>query len=149
MPLTPSLDGNARQSGSVRVGLTAAYTMFALAGLALLVSPNALDTYGRTSTIFAGFMLLGGAGAAGGVGTKRWVGEFTGLPLLISAFVAFGTSVYGTLVDFAPYGALSASLFLWGVAAFAFARWRVAIASFRLVRSLAQHEHAREDEGDE
>lgn len=142
----PSPDGNFRQSGSVRVGLTVAYVMFALAGCAILVSPNALDTYGSVSTIFAGFMLVGGTVAAGGACTKRWAGEFTGLPLLTSAFVAFGVSVYAALADIAPYLALSAFLFLWGVAAFALARWRVTIASFRLVRSLAEHEKSWEDD---
>lgn len=132
-------DGS-RQSGSVRLGLTVAYVLFALSGCAILVSPNAVAVYGGVSTAFAVFMVVGGSTSAAGTYTRRWIGEFTGLPLLASAFAAYGVSTYAVNANTLPYVALANALFLWGVTAFALARWRVSLAAFRLVLGLAHRE---------
>lgn len=132
-------NGGARQSRFLRWSLAAAYSLFCASGVLLLLSPVMVEVYGRPGYVYSGFMALGGLTAALGTITLRWIGEFTGLPLLASAFAAYAVEVLNLSYAEAPYVSLANAAFLLGMVGLMFARWRVALAAYQLARRVAEN----------
>lgn len=134
--MTP--DGSTRQSMYLRVALAMAYALFTVAGVCLLKSPSMPVTYGDASYIYSTFMVVGAFGAALGTATMRWVGEFTGLPLLGTSMAAFGIEIliHGWL--HAPWLSAASAAILLGIGMVMTARWRVSLASYRFAHHVAR-----------
>lgn len=128
----------AHRSRCIRGVLALSYALCAVSGALLLLDhATAQSTYGPLTYTGAVFMVLGGGLAAIGAFRGRWLGEFTGLPLLCSALLALAIQVLVQRWGLSPYIALANFNFLTGMAMGMTARWRVALASFRLTRFLA------------
>lgn len=135
--ITPS--GITRQSRFLRVTLAGSYLSMSLAGLLLYLSPMVAVVYGGISHWFAAFMAVGGLLAALGTVTMRWVGEYTGLPLLVPALLAFTLEVV-THGEGAQRLAWANALILTSIALILTARWRVSAASARFTHAAARAE---------
>ncbi|TCB97589.1 hypothetical protein E0H26_11775 [Micromonospora zingiberis] len=100
----------------------AGYTMMSGAGLgaAAYPTPSVQDATGRLVYLWAAFLAMGGALAAFGAATDRWIGEHLGLPLLWAAFGVYAVVLASAL---AP-ASVVASLALGGFALLLFGRWR-------------------------
>lgn len=92
-----------------RVVRVVGYTLFGLAGLAAILwpAPSVAAATGWLAHLWAAWLVAGGILSAAGAATDRWLGESTGLPLLIAAFGVYGlvvassgraTSIAGALV---------------------------------------------------
>lgn len=131
-------DGSMRESRFLRVGRTIAYLLITLAGFLLLISELLPPFYGTVGVIMAWFLLIGGSLSAIGAGTKRWVGEFVGLPLLAPAFAVFGILVWRTSVDVAPLIAAANLSLLTAIGLIMVIRWRVVLAIQRFATALGR-----------
>lgn len=129
-------DGSIDRSWTLRLSLAAAYLLMGAAGFFLLLSPMFRDIYQWRIEIMAWFLLTGGFLGLIGTVTRRWFGEFTGLPLLSSAFAVFGLVTMGEQYDIAPKLALANAFLLWSVSAMLVARWRVSFAYYRMAMAL-------------
>ena len=136
--ITPA--GVTRQSRFLRIVLALAYVSASLAGLLLYLSPEITLAYGGISHWFAAFMAVGGLLAALGTVTMRWVGEYTGLPLLVPALAAFALGVADHGEGSLPTTA--SALILTSIALILTARWRVSAASARFTHAAARAEKA-------
>jgi hypothetical protein len=112
-----------------------------LGGIFLLISPVFHDV-GFTAGVMAAFLALGGLLASLGVCTHRWVGEFTGLPLLCTSFAVFAI-LNVTQGDFkeVPWYSLANISILIAVSALIVARWRVAFSFFQLANHPVMRSH--------
>ena len=124
--------GVTRQSRFLRVTLAGSYLSASLAGLLLY--------YGGISHWLAAFMAVGGLLAALGTVTMRWIGEYTGLPLLVPALAAFAIEVADHGEGSLPTTANA--LILTSIALILTARWRVSAASARFTHAAARAEKA-------
>lgn len=122
-----------RQSSYVRAALAVAYGLFALAGVLLALS-EVPDDLGIETVAFAGFLTLGGLLSSVGTLRARWAGEFTGLPLLASAMLAFAVE----LLRGPEMPVLLAVAHSTLILALLSARWRVALSSYRFVHRVAR-----------
>lgn len=133
--------GVTRQSRFLRIVLALAYVSASLAGLLLYLSPEITLAYCGVPHWFAAFMAVGGLLAALGTVTMRWIGEYTGLPLLVPALLAFAIEVV-THGEGAPRLAWANALILTSIALILAARWRVSAASARFAHAAARAEKA-------
>lgn len=125
-------EGNDKQSRTIRGALAFSYFLMAAGGAMLLVSPI-WKAEGLTATCMAAFLLVGGALALFGAITHKWVGEFTGLPLLISAFGVFAILNFTQGgFDAAPWLVTANGCILVSVSCLIVARWRVSVSFYRL-----------------
>lgn len=128
--------GPTRQSEWVRRSLASSYLMFMLAGILLALGTEPRHLVWEVAA-FAAFLSLGGLLAAIGTFRQRWSGEFTGLPLLASALLAIAvtllrwTEMPGLLV------AAHTTMIL-AVVGLLGARWRVALAAYRLAHHVSR-----------
>ena len=128
----PDPNGTYVQSELLRWLRTVAYLFMSASGVLLIVSPLTYVVYGVFGEAMSWFLVLGGLLASYGSWTHRWFGEFTGIPLLASAFATFGILVSrGSFLD-APYIALSNLFVLMGFSVVMAARWWVVFAVFRV-----------------
>lgn len=105
-----------------RATRVAGYVLLAITGALAMVwpSPTVAAVTGPLVFVWAGFLVVGGAVAAWGAATDRWLGEYTGLPLLFVVCVIYALIVLvpGRLPS------LTAAALLLGVAAVLGARWQ-------------------------
>lgn len=118
---------------------SAGYLLITLAGILLIRSPVLTDAYTEVAEIMAWFLTVGGALSFIGSISKRWWGEFTGIPLLASSFAVFAFISTKDTYEVAPYIA-AANFFLLIAISLAFtARWREVWLSYRLALHMAKH----------
>lgn len=122
---------NARPSVPMRVLRSVAYGCIGTAGVLLLVSPVFMSDATGLAIGMTWFLLVGGILSCLGAATVRWVGEFTGLPLLTVAFIVFGAITYRQNVEGAPYLAGANLALLSGIGLLFFARWVHVYSVFR------------------
>lgn len=134
-------DDSVAQPHYLRFVLATAYAMFSTAGVLLVLSPIVATAYGLPVYIYSSFLALGGLLAMLGAVTRCWTGEFTGLPLLISAFGAFGVEIVAHEFHAAPGLAIANFLFFAGTSVLLSVRWRTSIAAYRLARHVAELRH--------
>ena len=125
-------NGKFRESRTLRWLRTIAYGLIGIAGVLLIVSPVFRQTTGLLPGLMAGFLAVGGTACCYGCVTHRWVGEFTGLPLLASSFVVFGILSFRDAIHVAPYIAFANLSLLTGFAIVMMARWRVVLAVYQI-----------------
>lgn len=130
-------NGDARQSRLLRWILALAYLLFSVSGVALLLSPVMADVYGRPGYVYSTFIAVGGFLAMAGTITLRWVGEFTGLPLLASALAAYAVEVLNIAFDETPFVAIANASSLFAIVCLMGARWRISLAAYQLARRVA------------
>lgn len=99
----------------------------------MLVSPVARSAYGPEGMVMSIFIVVGASMSAYGAAYERWTGEFSGLPLLIAALPVLGLLTARGLWDISPWLAMGHVLMLFGVAAYATARFRVVWAVYKMV----------------
>lgn len=120
----------------MRVISAVAYLLIVLAGIVLALTlgdiPGIMEWLWLVMCVWLG---LGGLAATVGQLTRRWTGEFVGLPLLASSLVGFGF-LQGNLSDWHITVIPSVSL-LWAFGLIVLARWRDVDALYRSAR-LAQ-----------
>jgi hypothetical protein len=104
----------------------------------LIYSDLLILVYGPLGEVMAWFMLLGGLFSALGSLTFRWAGEFTGLPLLGSAFCVFGILVWRVNHEQAPLIAAANLCLLLSIGVVMGARWRVVFAVYHLASALGK-----------
>lgn len=76
-----------------RVARVLAYSLWVIAGILLTASPSEIiagNTSGYIVYVWAIFMMVGGIFSFIGAATDRWIGEYTGLPLVISTLWLYG-----------------------------------------------------------
>lgn len=139
--------GLTRQSLYLRAALTLAYLCFATSGVLLLVTPEVTVAYDGWGPVLSAFMALGSVLASGGSLTRRWVGEFTGLPLLASAFAVFGIGTVYQAWEVSRLIAAANGLLFAGMVLVMTARWRVALASYRFAHAVALRDRRTEVRG--
>ncbi|MEV6693359.1 hypothetical protein AB0M35_18005 [Micromonospora sp. NPDC051196] len=111
----------------------AGYTMMASAGIgaAAYPTPSVQAATGPLVYLWATFLAVGGALAAFGAATDRWIGELLGLPLLSASFGAYAVVLASTVSMASVVAALALGgfgLLLWG-------RWRdVAVVRLEATR---------------
>lgn len=101
----------------------AGYILMGGAGLVALLNAHATTVAASTgwlAYVWAAWLLLGGAMAAVGSATDRWLGEYAGLPLLIASLASYAS----VLLLSGHLGALAGSLLLAGFASKLVARWQ-------------------------
>lgn len=118
---------------------TVAYVFIGAAGLLLILSPILTDTYTWIAEIMAWFLVVGGFLSFIGSLSKRWWGEFMGIPLLGSSFAVFALISTKDSFEFAPYLAAANFSLLMGISLALTARWREVWLSYRLAMRLTQH----------
>ena len=132
------------RDGWLRALRAVAYLLMGTAGLLLMVSPIIRAEMGFVGWLMALFLLLGGALSAGGSATDRWVGEFTGLPLLASSFMVFAVISTIDSLEAAPLIAVANLSLLLAVGLGLLARWREVKAVQRMSTHLAKKGRRRE-----
>lgn len=112
--------------GIGRVARVLAYALMAGAGIVLFIIGDEvfpiMSAAFLTWTFMCLFLAVGGAASALGQATKRWTGEFIGLPLVGSALIVFGV-LQGGLAQWTLYGVPSVAL-LWAFGLVLIGRWR-------------------------
>jgi len=90
----------------VRVVLGLQYAGLAIAGTSMLMSPSVLleSTMGTIIYTWAAFLVLGGTLCLLGTLTRMWIGEFTGLTLLMTANLVWGVALIRAGDTSAKYG---------------------------------------------
>jgi hypothetical protein len=124
-------DGTTRQSKSLRWLRTVGYGLIGISGILLILSPIFPPDVGQPGIVMSWFLVVGGLMSSIGSATQRWVGEFTGLPLLIFAFLVFAILVAGDL-QAAPYITGANMCLLVGFSTLMTARWRYVLAIFHI-----------------
>lgn len=132
MHLIRTIDGAYRQSQSLRWLRTVAYLLLATAGVLFIASPLFRSLSGTIAEVMAWFLVGGGVLSAIGSASTRWFGEFTGLPLLGTAFLVFGLVSLRDGWEATPYIAVGRFCLLSGVAVVMAARWRTVFAIYRI-----------------
>lgn len=90
-PLTARLRRRlSNDRATLRVFRSIGYTTIAYAGLAIVLDPKFPFWY----VVMGWFLVVGGTLAATGASFGRWAGEYTGLPLLASAFLSFAVLTF-------------------------------------------------------
>lgn len=118
---------------------TVAYLLIGAAGVLLILSPILTDVYTWVAEVMAWFLVVGGLLCFIGSITKRWWGEFMGVPLLGSSFAVFAVISTKDSFEFAPYLAAANFFLLIGISLALMSRWREVWLSYRLAMRLAQH----------
>ena len=127
-----------RTDKTVRLARLVAYALMVLAACTLpiqidLLSRQIIEWIWLVMTVWMG---LGGLLSLIGTVSKRWTGEFVGLPLLFTAFLGFGVlqaRVSGWTLAAAPSTAL-----LWSLALLLYARWRDTLRYYRVAQEGAR-----------
>lgn len=90
----------------IRIVLAIQYAGLAIAGTAMLMAPSALlqTAMGTIIYIWAAFLVLGGTLCLIGTITRLWIGEFTGLTLLMTANLVWGVALIRAGDNSAKYG---------------------------------------------
>jgi len=125
---------------------TVAYFLIGAAGVLLILSPILTDVYTAVAEVMAWFLVVGGALSFIGSLSKRWWGEFMGIPLLGSSFAVFALISTKDSFEVAPYIAAANFSLLLGISLALTARWREVWLSYRLAMRLAQHAEEISDE---
>jgi len=125
-------NGTYRQSKFLRWARSVAYALFTAAGTLLLLSSVFTPLLGATAALMSWFLVVGGAVSALGAILRRWVGEFVGLPLLISSFGVFAVITIQLSFQETPYIAVADAAILFGFALVLAVRWRAVLAIYRL-----------------
>jgi hypothetical protein len=96
-----------------RTARTIQYALLTYAGTWLITTPTALlqTSMGQVVFVWAAFLVVGGTLCTIGTATRLWVGEFTGLTLLITANFTWGVTLIGASTSSAKYGLV---LVAWG-----------------------------------
>lgn len=114
---------------TLQVGLVPFYAIMTLAGLAIIAfaPPSLLEVLGPIQARVSGvFLLLGGSICFGGVLVTRgkdndWLGEYAGLPGIITALVSYAT-VAALTVGSVP-GRTGGVLIFYGFIVLLYVRW--------------------------
>jgi hypothetical protein len=125
------------KSTSIRWVRAVAYTLIALGGLLMLLSPLLWSLFGEAGVAMCVFLIVGGALAAFGAYTRRWWGEFTGLPLLAPAFIILGFLTWESSREAVPFFAAANLCLISAFGGLLFTRWRVVLAIYRVADRLA------------
>lgn len=117
----------------------AAYLLLAVAGVAAFPyqSPSVSAAGAIWATFWAVFLTVGGLTSAIGVWRDHWMGEFVGLPLLVSVWAVFGVAAGWRVFQGHPE-TIPASTALLAVACFLAWRWSDRNALRRTAREVAQ-----------
>lgn len=99
----------------------AGYILIAAAGTVALISPapSIARAVGWLAYLWATWLLLGAGVCAVGGAVDRWLGEYTGLPLLIAALAA-----YAVVLTAGSWPARGFALLLAGFGSKLVARWQ-------------------------
>lgn len=122
-------DGTTRQSELLRWARVFGYGCIGLSGLLLLASQvfqSGLDN------ALASFLLVGGFSAASGSVSRRWAGEFLGLPLAAAGMVSLGVISWEAQHEMIPMLAAANLAILTGFALLLLGRWRQVLTVYRL-----------------
>ena len=130
-------DGSYRQSQFMRIVASLSYLLFTASGILLVLSAKLALIYGTTAEVMAWFMAVGGVACSWGSISRRWVGEFVGLPLLGTAMMVLGLLIWMTSAAHAPFIALGNAFLLFAVAGIMLTRWRLVLAIYRAARHTA------------
>lgn len=103
------------------------YTLMATAGIAAVAWPArsvsaAASPLNPLIYVWAAFLILGGGVSAFGAVTDRWIGEYTGLPLLASVFGIYGLAAIA-IAPATDWTSLAGGCTFLGVTAAFAARW--------------------------
>jgi hypothetical protein len=105
-------------------------------GGAAVPTPSVQQATGSLVYLWAAFLAVGGSVSALGAVTDRWIGEYTGLPLLWAAWGVYSV-VLATLLSPAS---LVAALALAAVGLLLYSRWRdVALVRWEATRLARDH----------
>lgn len=90
----------------VRVVLAIQYAGLAIAGTSMLMAPSVLlrSTMGTVIYAWAAFLVAGGTLCLIGTITRLWIGEFTGLTLLMTANLVWAVALIRAGENSAKYG---------------------------------------------
>lgn len=90
----------------VRIALGLQYTGLATAGTLMLLEPSTLlrNTMGTVIYMWAAFLVAGGTLCLLGTVTRLWIGEFSGIVLLITANLIWGIALMRAGDTSARYG---------------------------------------------
>lgn len=140
----------------VRFARAFGYATTGVAGLLLLYGPGAT----LLSIVMSWFLIIGSLCSSIGAVTRRWSGEFIGIPLTATALISMGlialsntrngytptrlTMPVGSEEQFTFLG-WGVFLFFLGYALLLVARWRVVLSVCRVVMWLEDHDES--DEG--
>lgn len=135
-------------SAPSRGWLVTAYLLLAAAGAAALVwtSPSVSAAGGVWALTWAVFLAAGGALAALAAFRRHWLGEYIGLPLLITVWAVYGLAA-GASVLAGRLNSLPACLGLLGVAALLAARWQAVETTRAAARRSADNRPGDHGEG--
>lgn len=115
---------------SVRSLRSFAYAALAVGGLVLLpVLGSFPGAVVGLWSVMAAWMILGGLVSLAGQLSRRWTGEFVGLPLLFSALFGFGV-LQGNITDW-PLAVVPSVAILWAFSLSLAARWLDVSALYR------------------
>lgn len=123
-----------------RAWLVTAYLLLAAAGIAALIwtSPS-VSAAGRVwSSTWAVFLAIGGALAGQAAWRRTWLGEYIGLPLLITVWAVYGLAA-GYVAAQGRLSALPGCMGLLGVGALLAARWQAVAATRTAARRSANY----------
>lgn len=106
-----------------RVARLVGYCLFALAGVSAIVwpAPSVARATGWLVYLWAAWLAVGGLLSAAGAATDRWIGEYTGLPLLFAAFGVYGLVV---VAGARSWASSAAALVLVAIGLVLAARWQ-------------------------
>ena len=122
-------DGSFRQSKVLGVARMFGYACVGTAGFLLLLSQVFHSGFANA---LAGFLLVGGLTSSLGAVTRRWVGEFVGLPLVVAGLMSLGVISWSAQSDFAMLLATANLLLLTGFSTLLVGRWRSVLAVYRM-----------------
>lgn len=121
-------NGKYRHSRLLCVLQTLGYLSLAVSGFLIVISPA---FHSLASDIVAAFLMIGGLSAMMGSVTRRWLGEFVGLPLTAAALGVLGIYSWRSSIDTVPYIAWANLILFISYGALILARWRMVLAIYR------------------
>ena len=110
-----------------RWGRVVMYLGLVFSGVFALSFPSQLvadQVSHAVSVSWGGFMVIGAGLCLFGAATDRWIGEYSGIPLLASSVAMYGGSALVSAKDLESYPLLAYGLVLISFAAGLVARWR-------------------------
>lgn len=139
-------DGTRRYDAWLKWARTLAYLLMGVAGVLAVLSPTIQEQLGLIGAAMSWFLAVGGVLAFLGALTERWVGEFTGLPLLASSFAVFAVITTASSPE-TPFLAIANGCMLFSVSLGLFARFREVKAVFKVVEHVAEREEEANHNG--